>query len=68
MAGVRPPLDRDPIGYSVADLQRLLPLGRTAAYNLAHEIGVRVGGRIIVPRDALDHLLRGERRSRSGDQ
>ncbi len=38
------------------------PLGRTLAYELAHQLGaVRVGRRVFVPRAEVERLLRGDR-------
>jgi hypothetical protein len=49
---------------TVADLRRLLPagIGRTGAYQIAREIGVRVGRRrLLISRARFDRWLAGER-------
>jgi hypothetical protein len=47
------------LGYSADGMTRALPgVSRSRAYEIAREIGVRVGRRIIVPREALEAWLR----------
>jgi len=49
---------------SVERLRRVFdpPLGRTLAYELAHQLNpVRIGRRVFVPRAEVERLLRGDR-------
>ena len=48
--------------YTVAEVAKILGIGRNTAYEScrAGEIRtIRVGGRILIPRQAIDELLRG---------
>jgi hypothetical protein len=56
MAGKRHE-DVDLVVYDVADLRRLLGLGRPNAYRLARELGRRVGRRLVVARSVLERWL-----------
>ena len=45
------------LAYSVKDLYEMLPIGQKAVQRLARQLGVRVGGRLIVSRTRLDAWL-----------
>jgi excisionase family DNA binding protein len=54
----------DRMTFSVSEAATALGIGRTLAYQLAQsgQLGaVRVGGRWVVPRRAIDRLLEGEK-------
>jgi len=48
-----------PVFLSVAQFRRLFspPIGRGAAYAFARKYGVRIGGRLFVPRSVVERLL-----------
>jgi hypothetical protein len=48
------------MAMSVADLGETLGLSRDASYRLANKIGVKVGGRLLVPVRAVEELLERE--------
>ncbi|HYK89795.1 MAG TPA: helix-turn-helix domain-containing protein [Acidobacteriota bacterium] len=46
--------------YSIAEVGEMLGIGKNAAYNAAHRGEIptlKIGGRILVPKVALDRLL-----------
>ena len=56
--------DPSPLVYSIEEIRRLLGVGRGTAYEVARNLGKRVGGkrrgRLIVSRHALESWLDGE--------
>jgi excisionase family DNA binding protein len=49
--------------YSVEEVAKLLGIGRNSAYEAARRGDfptIKVGGRIVVPKSALDRMLNGE--------
>jgi hypothetical protein len=52
-----PKINTRQLAFSPEDLRRILPLGRSGCYRLAREIGKRFGGKILVPKVALDAWL-----------
>ncbi len=52
-----PKINTHQLAFSPEDLRKLLPIGRSGCYRLAREIGKRFGGKILVPKVALDAWL-----------
>ncbi len=49
--------------YTVAEAARLLGIGRNQTYDATHSgdlPSIRIGGRILIPKAALDRLLEGQ--------
>ena len=45
------------LAFTVRELREILPIGGNASYRLARQIGRRHGGKLLVPRAALERWL-----------
>ena len=57
------PTTDERLTYTVAEAARLLGIGRNQAYQAIHAgqlPALRVGNRLLIPRDALERMLAGE--------
>jgi hypothetical protein len=48
----------DRLVMSVSEVRRALGIGRSTGYRLAAKIGIRVGKRVMIPRERFEQLLK----------
>lgn len=46
--------------YTVAELQQELKIGRSLAFRIAKQIGIKIGRRTLIPAARVEELLAGE--------